>query len=159
MVEGTILASKQRPVALPANYPSKWRKGSKENQKEKEKEAKNIKTFLASNIKLFEADKFDTLLGKYDLQKFHRITPWTCQSTKVLDQKRATTLQGWQKIFKQTEQVQIRYRTSKLKRKHRSYLRMSRKNTGSLSSLSTIKIFTDWEINLPRLSEDYSWGS
>ena len=35
---------------------------------------------------------------------------------------------------------------------------MSRKNTGSLSCLSTIESFTKREISLPRPSQDYSWG-
>ena len=43
---------------------------------ETEKEAKEIKTVLAANIKLFEAGKFDTLLEKYNLWKFLHITSW-----------------------------------------------------------------------------------
>ena len=43
--------------------------------------------------------------------------------------------------------------------KHRKYLQMSRKNAESLSCLSIIEIFTEWEINLPRPSKDYSLGS
>ena len=41
-----------------------------------EKEAKKIKTVLAANIRLFEADKFDTLLEIYNLWKFLRIISW-----------------------------------------------------------------------------------
>ena len=83
---------------------------SKQMKKQKY-EGKKIKAALAVNIKLFEADKFDTLLKKFNFWKFLRITSWvsrfinnarrtkvkktidyirTHQSTKVLDQKRAT---------------------------------------------------------------------
>ena len=41
-----------------------------------EKVAKKIKTVLAANIRLFEADKFDTLLEIYNLWKFLRIISW-----------------------------------------------------------------------------------
>ena len=56
-----------------------------------EKEAKKIKTVLAANIKLFEADKFDTLLEKYNLWKFLRITPWV---SRFINKVRRTKVKG-----------------------------------------------------------------
>ena len=48
---------------------------SKQMKKQKY-ERKKIKAALAVNIKLFEADKFDTLLKKIIFWKFLRITSW-----------------------------------------------------------------------------------
>ena len=42
----------------------------------KQKYEEKKKTALAVNIKLFEADKFDTLLKKFNFWKFLRITSW-----------------------------------------------------------------------------------
>ena len=59
--------------------------------KETEKEAKKIKTVLATKIKLFEADKFDTLLEKYNLWKFLHITSWV---SRFINNIRRTKAKG-----------------------------------------------------------------
>ena len=58
---------------------------------ETEKEAKKIKSVLAANIKLFEADKFHTLLEKSNLRKFLRITSWV---SRFVNKVRRTKVKG-----------------------------------------------------------------
>ena len=121
-----------------------------------EKEARKIKTVVAANIKLFEADKFDTLLEKCNLWKLLRITSWisrfvnNVRRTKLKDPLTTEELINQQKFW--TKREQLGYKNDKKfksdtehlnLRKHKRYLRMSRKNTRSLSCLSTIKIFTE----------------
>ena len=81
IVERTNLASRQRSVALTANYQSKWR-----NRK-----AKKITTVLAAKIKLFEVNKFDTLLEKLNLWKFLRIKSWV---SRFISNARRTKVKG-----------------------------------------------------------------
>ena len=45
-------------------------------KKQKYEGKKKKKTALALKIKLFEADKFDTLLKNFNFWKFLRITSW-----------------------------------------------------------------------------------
>ena len=108
-----------------------------------EKEAKKIKTVLAANIKLFEADKFDTLLEKYNLWKFLRITSQVSKfinnvrRNKVKEPLTKEELINQQKFW--TKRGQQRYKndgkfrsdTEHLNLKeNRKYLRISRNNTG-----------------------------
>ena len=55
---------------------------SKQMKKQKYEGKKKKKTALAVNIKLFEADKFDTLLRKFNFWKFLRITSWVSRFIK-----------------------------------------------------------------------------
>ena len=56
-----------------------------------EREAKKIKIVLAANIKLFETDKFDTLLEKYNLWKLLRVTSWV---SRFISNVRTTKVKG-----------------------------------------------------------------
>ena len=55
------------------------------------KEAKKVKTVLAANIKLFEADKFETLLEKHNLWKFLCTTSWV---SRFINNVRRTKVKG-----------------------------------------------------------------
>ena len=111
MMERTNLASKQRSMALTTNYQSKWRNG---------KRSKKIKTVLTANIKLFEADKFDTPLEKYNLYKFLRITSWVSRfinnvrRTKVKGPLTTEELINQQKFWTKREQQRYKPDTERL---------------------------------------------
>ena len=58
---------------------------------ETEKEAKKITTVSAAKIKLFEVNKFDTLLEKLNLWKFLRIKSWV---SRFISNARRTKVKG-----------------------------------------------------------------
>ena len=101
---------------------------------ETEKEAKKIKTVLAANIKLFEAEKFDTLLEKYNLWKFLRIASWVSRfiknvrRTKVKGPLTAEELINQQKFW--TKREQQHYKNDGKFKSYREYLNLKENTEG-----------------------------
>ena len=101
---------------------------------EMEKEAKKIKTVLAANIKLFEADKFDTLLEKCNLWKLLRITSWISRfvnnvsRTKLKGPLTTEELINQQKFW--TKREQLGYKNDKKFKSDTEHLNLKENTKG-----------------------------
>ena len=71
-----------KQLGYKSDISGSYRQLSKQMKKQKYEVKKKKKTALAVNIKLFEADKFDTLLKKFNFWKFLRITSWVSRFIK-----------------------------------------------------------------------------